>query len=323
MGFQHVDRFLQPSLLTASVVAAALAIATMATYLGGGTTHVFPHLYYVPVVLGSAIFGVPGGLVAGVLAGVLCGPWMPHNVALDIPQTFQNWIVRAVFYTGVGALVGVLAGRLRLRIADLEKLNDQTILAFIRAVDAKDPYTAQHSERVAHFARAIAQEMRLPLSDVKRIHRAALLHDIGKIAIPDSILNKPSRLSNEEYEIIKRHPIESVKIISGIDQYREYLDGIRHHHERVDGKGYPDGISGSDFSLDARIIAVADAYEAMTSDRAYRPSLGAAEAVRQLRTGAATQFDPAVVEALLRVTGDSDAGGGGEHPSRTAMLSPV
>lgn len=304
MGIRRMDRFFHPSLWTASLVGVALALATIVTYFGGGTTHVFPHLYYVPVVLGAATFGVPGGLIAGVLAGVLCGPWMPHNVALGIPQTLQNWIVRALFFTGIGALVGALAGRLRLRIVDLEKLNEQTILAFVRAVDAKDPYTAQHSERVAHFARAIAQELRLPLPVVKRIHRAALLHDIGKIAIPSSILNKPTRLSNEEYENIKRHPIESVKIVSGVDQYREYIDGIRHHHERVDGKGYPDGISGPDFSLEARIIAVADAYEAMTSDRAYRPALGAAEAIRQLQACAGTQFDPTVVDALVRVLGD-------------------
>lgn len=317
MSVRRWDRFFPPSFWAIVSVGAALAIATIVTYVGGGTTHVFPHLFYVPVVLGAAIFGVPGGLIVGVLAGVLCGPWMPHDVALNIPQTFQNWIVRAVFFTGIGALVGAMAGRLRLRIVDLEKLNEQTILAFIRAVDAKDPNTAQHSERVAHFARAIAQELRLPLAAVKRIHRAALLHDIGKIAIPGSILNKPARLSDEEYETIKRHPIESVKIISGIDQFREYIDGIRHHHERVDGKGYPDGVSGSAFSLDARIIAVADAFEAMTSHRAYRPSLGEAEAIRQLRACAGTQFDPTVVEAMLRVIGDSLPGDGDERPSRS------
>ena len=140
------------------------------------------------------------------------------------------------------------------------------------------------------------------MRDVKRIHAAALLHDIGKIAIPGSILNKASRLSNEEYEVIKRHPVESVKIVSGIDQYREYLCGIfRHHHELVDGKGYPDGVSGADFCMDARIIAVADTYEAMTSDRSYRPGMDVAEAIRRLRAGAGTQFDPDVVEALVRV----------------------
>lgn len=266
-----------------------------------GTTLVLPHLYYVPIVLAAVSFGVPGGVITGVVAGILCGPWMPQNVALGIPQTLQNWVVRGVFFTGIGALIGAMAGRLRLRIADLEKLNEQTVLAFVRAVDAKDPYTAQHSERVARFARAIAMEMRLPMRDVKRIHAAALLHDIGKIAIPGSILNKASRLSNEEYEVIKRHPVESVKIVSGIDQYREYLCGIRHHHERVDGKGYPDGVSGADFCMDARIIAVADAYEAMTSDRSYRPGMDVAEAIRRLRASAGTQFDPDVVEALVRV----------------------
>jgi len=301
VSFRHLDRFLQPSIWTAALVGAALAIATLATYYGGGTTHALPHLFYVPVVLGAASFGVRGGFVTGILAGLLCGPLMPHNVELGIPQTFQNWFVRMIFFTAIGVLVGALAGRLRLRIVDLEKLNDQTILAFVRAVDAKDPYTARHSERVAEFARAIAQEMGLPAEAVTRIHRAALLHDIGKIAIPESILNKPGRLTDEEYEVIKRHPVESVRIVSGIDQYREYIDGIRHHHERLDGKGYPDGIGGTELGLDARIIAVADAFEAMTSDRAYRPALPLEDAVRQLQEGAGTQFDPAAVEALIRV----------------------
>lgn len=308
MDTWRVERLFHPSVLTASLVVATLVISTLITYYGGGTTLVLPHLYYVPIVLAAVSFGVPGGVITGIVAGILCGPWMPYDVALGIPQPVHNWVIRGFFFTAIGGLIGAMAGRLRMRIADLEKLNEQTVLAFVRAVDAKDPYTAQHSERVAFFARQIALEMRLPMRDVKRIYSAALLHDIGKIAIPGTILNKPSRLTDEEYEIIKRHPVESVKIVSCIDQYREYLDGIRHHHERVDGKGYPDGVSGADFSLDARIIAVADAFEAMTSDRSYRPALGIAEAVSQLRAGAGTQFDPDVVEALIRVVGDPASG---------------
>lgn len=312
VGSRSFDRLFHPSIWTASLVGVALSLATIVTYYGGGTTHVLPHLFYVPVVLGAAIFGVRGGLVTGVLAGLLCGPLMPHDVALGVPQTLQNWVVRAVFFTGIGILVGAMAGRLRLRILDLEKLNEQTILAFVRAVDAKDPYTAQHSERVARFARAIAEEMRLPPADVIRIHRAALLHDIGKIAVPGRILNKPGRLTDEEYEIIKRHPVESVKIISGIDQFREYIDGVRHHHERLDGKGYPDGVSGPQIGLDARIIAVADAFEAMTADRAYRSAVTSDEAVRRLQECAGTQFDPDVVDALVRVVAKLGLAGGGE-----------
>jgi len=249
--FWRLDHFFHPSVWTISLIIASLALATAVTYYGGGTTHAFPHLYYIPVGFGAATFNLRGGLITGLLAGVLCGPWMPHDVALGIPQTFQDWIIRTFFFTAIGTLVGSMAARLRRRIVELETLNEQTILAFIRAVDAKDPYTAQHSERVACFARAIAQEMRLPPDVVNRIYRASLLHDVGKIAVPGSILNKPARLSDEEYEIVKRHPIESVKIVSGIDQFREYLDGIRHHHERIDGKGYPDGISGPGLSLDA------------------------------------------------------------------------
>lgn len=311
MGSRGIDRFFQPSIWAAALVAATLVLATVVTYFGGGTTNVFPHLYYVPVALGATAFGLRGGLITAALAGVLCGPWMPHDVANSIPQPVQHWVVRSIFFTGIGVLVGTMAGRLRIRILDLEKLNDQTILAFVRAVDAKDPYTAQHSERVAFFARAIAEEMRLPAHVVKRIHRAALLHDIGKIAVPGNILNKPGTLTDEEYEIIKRHPIESVKIISAIDQFGEFIDGVRHHHERIDGKGYPDGVAGPKICLDARIIAVADAYEAMTSNRAYRAALAPAVAVQRLRDCAGTQFDPDVVDVMVRVVNKLGAEAGG------------
>lgn len=284
----------------ASVVL-TLAVATAVTYRTGGTTNAFPHLYYVPVVIAAFLYGVPGGTMSGVVAGVLCGPWMPHHVELGIAQTLDNWTVRMLFFVAIGALTGGLTGSLRQRIIALGELNEQTILAFVQAIDAKDPYTAQHSTRVAFFAQAIAKELGLPVDHVECIRRAALLHDVGKIAVPGRILNKPGPLTPEEYRLIQQHPVESVKIISGIDQYRKYISGVRHHHERLDGKGYPDGLSGSAVPLDARIIAVADAFEAMTSHRAYRSKLPTEEALRRMREGAGTQFDPIVVEALGRV----------------------
>lgn len=288
-------------------IGATLALATLVTYGAGGTKSAYPHLFYVPIVLAASLRGVTGGVIVGAVAGLLVGPWMPNDVELGVAQTFENWFVRSLLFAGVGTLLGLLFGDLRDRIEALREVNEQTITAFVQAVDAKDPHTAEHSVNVAEYAQAIALELGLGPEDVSRIYSAALLHDIGKIAVPDSILNKPDRLNSEEWTIIKRHPVESVKIIGGIGPFKSYVPGVRHHHERIDGRGYPDGLSGDTVPLDARIIGVADAFEAMTSDRAYRSALTVAEAVEELRLGSGTQFDQDVVHALIKVLVKSPA----------------
>lgn len=288
-------------------IGATLVLATLVTYGAGGTKSAYPHLFYVPIVLAASLRGVTGGVIVGAVAGLLVGPWMPNDVELGVAQTFENWFVRSLLFAGVGTLLGLLFGDLRDRIEALREVNEQTITAFVQAVDAKDPHTAEHSVNVAEYAQAIALELGLGPEDVSRIYSAALLHDIGKIAVPDSILNKPDRLNSEEWTIIKRHPVESVKIIGGIGPFKSYVPGVRHHHERIDGRGYPDGLSGDTVPLDARIIGVADAFEAMTSDRAYRSALTVAEAVEELRLGSGTQFDQDVVHALIKVLVKSPA----------------
>lgn len=301
MRLSLYDLFRQSPIRGVLPVIVTLALSTWLTYSFGGTSNSYPHLSYIPIVIAGALFGVPGGIAVGALAGILYGPWMPKDVVLGINQTFENWFVRMALFVGIGALVGDLISSLRHRIRELHELNEQTIVAFVQAVDAKDPHTARHSLRVAEYAHAIAVELGLNDHDTARIRHAALLHDIGKIAVPESVLNKPGKLEPDEWELIKQHPISSVRIIGGIAQYQPYVPGVRHHHERMDGRGYPDGLHGEDVPLDARIITVADAFEAMTADRAYRPALTTDEATAQLRSAAGTQFDPDVVNALLRV----------------------
>lgn len=284
-----------------AAIVLTMAVATAITYQAGGTTTSFPHLYYVPVIIGAFLYGLPGGVVSGFIAGVLCGPWMPQVVDLGLTQSPENWLVRTVFFVGIGALAGVLIGALRGRIMALHELNEQILRAFVQAIDAKDRYTGEHSTRVAEFAEAIARELGLPAADVERVRRSALLHDVGKIGVPEHILQKPGRLTPEEFRIIQQHPVQSAQIISWVDEFRAYIGGVRHHHERLDGMGYPDGLKGAEIPLDARIIAVADAFEAMTSDRAYREALPEEEALRRLREGAGTQFCPDVVAAFERV----------------------
>ncbi len=182
-----------------------------------------------------------------------------------------------------------------------KQLFESSIKALVRGIEIRDSYTRGHSERVAYFSMRIAEELGLSEKEVKDIYFAALLHDIGKIGIPDSILLKPSKLTDEEYEIIKMHPILSYEMLSGIDALKDSLSAIKYHHERLDGTGYPEGLKGEEIPLSARIIAVADTFDAMTSDRIYRKGYKREEALKEIVKLAGTYFDPDVVHAAVPI----------------------
>lgn len=180
-------------------------------------------------------------------------------------------------------------------------LNDgtyATIRALAAAVDAKDPYTHGHSERVAAYASSLATHMGLSPEDVDRIHRCGTLHDVGKIGIPDAILQKPEHLSEDEERVMHTHPVLGEYIVGKVPQLAELLQGVRHHHERYDGLGYPDALCGDAIPVVARYLAIADTFDAMTSDRPYRKGLSVPVALEAIRKGAGTQFDPALAHAF-------------------------
>lgn len=176
----------------------------------------------------------------------------------------------------------------------------RTITALAFALDARDSYTREHSENVTRYAVAIAQEINLRPSEIEHVRRAGLLHDIGKIGIRDGVLLKPSKLNDDEYNDIKRHPAKGEAIVSALAFLKEEAKMIRHHHERFDGKGYPDGVSGMDIEKGARILAVADSFDAMVENRVYRQALGIETACKELNNNRGKQFDPEIVDALLR-----------------------
>ena len=173
------------------------------------------------------------------------------------------------------------------------------IRALAAALDARDPYTAGHSERVSELSVRIGQQMHLTDADLDVLRLGALLHDIGKIGLSDEVLRKPASLTAEEFEQIKRHPALGARILRLVPFLAPHLPIVELHHERPDGQGYPFGLRGDDIPLGARIVHVADAFDAMTSARAYRPARGALEAIAELRRLAGTQFDPASVDALV------------------------
>ncbi|MDB5293930.1 MAG: hypothetical protein JWL69_5171 [Phycisphaerales bacterium] len=172
------------------------------------------------------------------------------------------------------------------------------------AVDAKDPYTCGHSERVALLSRHLAQQSGLNDHDVEQVYMAGLLHDVGKIGVPESVLQKTGKLTPEEFELMKKHPEIGARILQDVRQIKQIIPGVLHHHERFDGKGYPAGLAGGDIPLMGRIICLADCFDAMTSNRTYRKALPLEVAMVEIRRCSGTQFDPALAEAFLRSTGD-------------------
>lgn len=171
-----------------------------------------------------------------------------------------------------------------------------------KALETKDYYTFGHSERVAQFAWRIAREMGLNEEQVEAVHIAGYLHDIGKIGVPEVFLNKPGRLTLEEFRVVQAHSVKGFEILDKIKNLHQIAKVVKHHHERYDGQGYPDGLKDEAIPLEARIIAVADALDAMTSSRPYRGKLAIGEAVEEVRCYVKNQFDPEVVRALELVS---------------------
>jgi putative nucleotidyltransferase with HDIG domain len=182
-------------------------------------------------------------------------------------------------------------------------------------VDARDPYTAGHSHRVQEIAVAVARELGIGGKDLDAIAHAGLFHDIGKLGVPDAILTKPSKLTDQEYSLMKHHPADGANIVAKFGRLRGAVPLIQHHHERWDGTGYPDGLAGKEIPLGAAIVGLADAWDAMTTDRPYHRALDRAEAEAELRAHRGTQFAPMIVDAFFRVLDRSSATEGGARPS--------
>jgi response regulator RpfG family c-di-GMP phosphodiesterase len=190
-----------------------------------------------------------------------------------------------------------------------EKVKEQTdiinsmyvrsIDAMIKALEAKDFYTRGHSQRVTLYSMAIAEELGVTGQELEDLHRASVLHDLGKIGVREAVLNKPGKLTEEEFEEIVRHPETAVRILDPIPFFRPLLPAILHHHERFDGKGYPARLAGRTIPLASRIMTIADTFDAMTSTRAYRKALPVADAIAEIRRCSGTQFDPDIVPAFL------------------------
>ena len=204
---------------------------------------------------------------------------------------------------------------------ELRRLFMGSIKALAQALEAKDEYTQGHSERVAEVSVGISQYLSLSESEIHDIWLAGFLHDIGKIGIQEAVLNKPGKLSASEWECVQQHPVLAERILCPIDELTEVIQIVLHHHERYDGSGYPDGVAGSEIPLGARILSVADAYDALTSKRPYRDALSHEDAIGVLKEAAGTQFDPVIVRAFL--SSDSHTRAGSPSSRKCGTLGPV
>jgi putative nucleotidyltransferase with HDIG domain len=211
------------------------------------------------------------------------------------------WLVLRGVYVRSSRQIMSQSHALGAALAETERTYDTTLQALSNALDVRDSETEGHSRRVVEYMELIIEQMPVVPGHLATLRRGALLHDIGKIGVPDNVLRKPAALSDAEWVVMKRHPEHGARIISRIPFLEDVSRIVRHHHERWDGKGYPDGIAGEAIPLGARIFAVADSFDAMTSDRPYRRAMSVKDARVEVSRCRGTQFDPDIVDAFVLV----------------------
>ena len=234
-------------------------------------------------------------------------PWEPEDLKFTVTSLLRQAAMRR---TNERLLVDLQKRNSELREAlrelkeakqEVENSYFSAIQSLAVALEAKDRYTAGHSQRVSRFAMMIARGLELPGIDVRTIGQIGLLHDIGKIGMDERVLNKPGKLTKEEFDLVKQHPVIGAQILAPVHSLEGHISGIKYHHESWDGTGYPDGLKGESIPLTARIICVADSFDAMTSTRPYRPGRTLEEAVAEMRRCEGIQFDARCVEAFISI----------------------
>lgn len=223
--------------------------------------------------------------------------------------SFYRKIIYFAFVVWAVLFIGFFGTRFNLKNYREKQKNDvriilQSMNTFISFIDAKDPYTRGHSRRVAMYAAELAKRMKLSEDEVQNIYYAGLLHDAGKISVPDAVLNKPGKLTDEERKIIQDHTVAGGKMLKQMSSLRGIRETALYHHERYDGKGYPEGLKGTEIPLYARIVGVADSYDAMSSSRVYRRHLNKDEIIDEIQNGSGTQFDPEIVPYMVDMIND-------------------
>lgn len=296
---------ISPRKLAAAATVTALVIVILAAVaLTGGLPNALNNLLYGVVVIASYEFGWKGGLAT---AGLIAALFGPYAAAVGIPTDgLQSWALRLSAFAAIGFVVGGLFDRQRARSVELEATVAEvrhreraTILLMARAAEAKDTDTGDHVRRVQHSTERLAQAVGFDADRAAAIGWAAMLHDIGKLHVPDRILVKPGPLTTEEWVTMRNHTIWGERILAGSEGFEVARRIARWHHEDFDGAGYPDGLAGEGIPLEARIVRITDAFDAMTNRRRYSKPKSAEEALAELFRCRGRQFDPALVELMI------------------------
>jgi response regulator RpfG family c-di-GMP phosphodiesterase len=297
-------------------------IIAIVVYNTGGTTKVYANLMYIPIAVVASACGKKQGVVHAAISALLIGPFMPLNVELNISQPSINWILRLIIYVTIAFVIGFFSDYNRQEFEKSRKKDKEifeaqmaTIYSLVKLSESRDHDTGAHVERVAVFCELLARHLQsipkykdyINEDYISNLSKASPLHDIGKVGIPDEILLKPGKLSEEEFEIMKNHTTIGANTLKEVKKRypdNKFLElGINitlFHHERWDGTGYPHGISKEEIPLSARIMAIADAYEALRSKRVYKDAYTHEESLEIIKQGAGTFFDPEMVDILIQ-----------------------
>jgi HD-GYP domain-containing protein (c-di-GMP phosphodiesterase class II) len=323
------------------ILTSLLLLGWSIVYMTRGVNVTF-HLFYFPIILAGRFWRLPGGICAGLIAGLVAGPLLPvGEVPQTLLQWCTRLVIFILVGACVGHLIDSLHRRkeeIKLQKQNLETNNNQILeqqtkilqqkkkiqkqmvdlvnhqekiqqfsagiieaLAF--SIEVRDSYTSGHCRRVSDMSVKIGERLQMSHQELSYLKWSGMLHDIGKIGIHEEILAKVGKLTPNEFDIMKQHPTLGLKILGGIPLAEHILDGVLHHHERMDGKGYPFGLKGEEIGLQARIIAVCDVWDALTSKRAYRDAMPQQLAMDIMESGRGSQFDPVILDHFLAVVG--------------------
>lgn len=275
------------------------SLGSFASYFASTLAYMIVNVTIVSIALGILNNKSPLAVLAGNIRWSIPNFLALTPLGLLMALIYTNYKITGLILLFIPLLIARHSFQLYM---DMRKNYLNTVEALVQALEAKDSYTSGHSGRVAQLSVKLAEELKLPEDKVEFIKYAGVLHDVGKIGVSEAVLNKQGQLTKAEWETIRSHPSVGQNIIQNIDFLFDVGQVVRHHHERIDGKGYPDGLKGEEISLESRIIAIADTYDAMTSDRSYRKGKTPREALNELECVAGTQLDAQLVEVFCKIT---------------------
>lgn len=342
-------------ILYKSVLILLLILFTYAlVYWTGGTSKVYVHFGYVPIIIAARYFGMRGAVMVGFLSGIACGPFMPLNVSEGIPQSFSNWSIRVLVFVIFALFISYLFRKLKEEMkiireqneksnqqneklnqqneilnqqneilnqqnqdieqknnqieqqktiilahnAEIQQLGTEILLCLAEAIEVRDPFTSGHCRRVGELAYEVGRRLNLDEEELLNLQWSGIIHDVGKIGIPENILAKKGELSSFEYEIVKQHPMIGAHLLKATRSAEKVIDGVLHHHERLDGSGYPDGLTGDKLGLQAKIIAICNEWDMLTT---MRDAMDKEKARTILEQGRGKLFDSEILDVFFDV----------------------